>query len=142
MTDKAQTYVLNIPFDTAALPNKPDVVAPNGLEIRQLPAPRNNSASLAHCTLPAGQVSKAIRHRTVEEVWFFLSGRGELWRAVEDLEENLSVHPGMSVTIPLGTSFQFRSVGNEALVFILVTTPPWPGNDEAVRVTDYWAPTS
>ena len=103
--------------------------------------PRNGAGSVAHCTLRPGQVSRAVRHRTVEEVWHFLSGRGELWRAIGDVEEELLVHPGMSVTIPLGTRFQFRTVGGDPLVFVLVTTPPWPGDDEAVRVADHWPPT-
>jgi len=33
---------------------------------------------MAHFHLPAGQVSRAVRHRTVEEIWFVLSGRGEM----------------------------------------------------------------
>lgn len=141
MPDDPRDYVLKTPFDTAALPREPDAIAPDGSEIRLLPAPRNGAGSMAHCTLRPGQVSKAVRHRTVEEVWHFLSGRGELWRASGDVEEELLVHPGMSVTIPLGTRFQFRTVGGEALVFVLVTTPPWPGDDEAVHVTDHWPPT-
>ena len=141
MSDNPQTYVLEVPFDTAMLATEPDAIAPDGSEIRLLPKPRNGTASLAHCTLPAGQVSKAVRHRTVEEVWHFLSGTGELWRSVRDLEQVHSVHPGMSVTIPLGTHFQFRTDGDEPLTFLLITTPPWPGDDEAEPVSDYWQPT-
>ena len=142
MSDNSQDYVLTTPFDTAALSVEPDLIAPDGSEIRLLPPPRSGIASLAHCTLRAGQVSKAVCHGTVEEVWFFLTGAGELWRAVEDLEEELAVRPGMSVTIPTGTRFQFRSKGNAPLTFILVTTPYWPGDGEAVRVKDHWQPTS
>lgn len=141
MPDNPQEYELETPFDTAVLPAEPDAIAPDGSEIRLLPLPRNGGASAAHGTLPAGHVSKAVRHQTVEEVWHFLSGHGELWRAVDDVEQELLVHPGMSVTIPLGTRFQFRSIGDHPLVFLLVTTPPWPGDDEAVRVADHWPPT-
>ena len=141
MSDNSQGYTLTTPFDTAALSVEPDIIAPDGSEIRLLPPPRSGIASLAHCTLRAGQISKAVRHQTVEEVWYFLTGAGELWRAVEDLEEELAVRPGMSVTIPIGTRFQFRSKGDDPLTFILVTTPPWPGDDEAVRVKDHWQPT-
>lgn len=142
MSDSPQDYILTTPFDTAALAVEPDAVAPDGSEIRLLPAPRGDVASLAHCTLKLGQISRAVQHQSVEEVWFFLTGAGELWRAVEDLEEELAVRPGMSVTIPLGTRFQFRSTGDTPLTFILVTTPPWPGEDEAVRVADHWQPTT
>ncbi|MDA0261585.1 MAG: cupin domain-containing protein, partial [Proteobacteria bacterium] len=96
--------------------------------------------SLAHCTLAAGRTSKAVQHRTVEAVWYVLSGAGVLWRAVEDLEEELSLRPGIAVTIPGGTRFQFRNPGADALTILLVTTPPWPGEDEAIRVADHWPP--
>ena len=141
MSEKAKEYVLEVPFETAMLPAEPDAIAPDGSEIRLIPGPKNSAASLAHCRLSAGQVSKAVHHQTVEEVWHFLSGSGELWRSVEDLEQVQSVHPGMSITIPQGTHFQFRSTGEDALTFLLVTTPPWPGEAEAVRVTDHWQPT-
>ncbi len=51
-----------------------DVLAPDASEIRLLVSVRGGSA--AHCTLPAGRTSLAVRHRTVEEVWYFLRGRG------------------------------------------------------------------
>ena len=35
---------------------------------------------MAHFELPPGETSTAVAHRTVEEVWFFLGGRGEMWR--------------------------------------------------------------
>lgn len=141
MSEKATDYVLEVPFESAMLAAEPDVIAPDGSEIRLIPGPRNGMASLAHCTLSAGHVSKAVQHQTVEEVWHFLTGSGELWRSIEDLEQVQSVHPGMSVTIPLGTHFQFRSTSEDDLTFLLVTTPPWPGDAEAVRVADHWQPT-
>ena len=45
---------------------------------------------------------------------------------------------GVCLTIPPGTSFQFRNTGWEPLCFIITTMPPWPGPEEAVRVTDHW----
>jgi mannose-6-phosphate isomerase-like protein (cupin superfamily) len=48
------------------------------------------------------------------------------------------VEPGTCLTIPVGTHFQFRNPGREPLCFLIVTTPPWPGAQEAVRVQDYW----
>jgi glucose/arabinose dehydrogenase len=35
---------------------------------------------MAHFALPSGQISTAVAHQTVEEIWFFLSGTGEMWR--------------------------------------------------------------
>lgn len=80
-----------------------DVLAPDGSEIRLLVEVAGGS--MVHCTLPPGKVTQAVRHRTVEEVWFFLSGQGEVWRKSNDGEELTGVGPGMALSIPLGTSF-------------------------------------
>ena len=53
----------------------------------------------------------------------------------------MPVEAGVCVTIPLGTHFQFRSLGDEPLAALAVTMPPWPGDDEAVVVTGQWAST-
>jgi len=107
-----------------------DVLAPDGSEIRLLHS--LDGASLVHCALPVGGVSIPVRHRTVEEVWYFLSGAGQVWRKQGERETVLDVAPGLSLTIPLGTAFQFRNTGAAPLEFIIATTPPWPGEDEAV----------
>ncbi len=107
-----------------------DVLAPDGSEIRLLHS--FPGASVVHCRLPAGAVSIPVRHRTVEEIWFFLAGKGQVWRKQGEREQLLDVAPGMSLTIPLGTQFQFRNTGEVPLEFVIVTTPPWPGEDEAV----------
>jgi mannose-6-phosphate isomerase-like protein (cupin superfamily) len=100
-----------------------------------------SGASAVHCTLPAGSTTRAVRHRTVAEIWFFLSGRGEVWRKANECEETTQVEAGMALSIPLGTDFQFRTLGNEALTFVITTVPPWPGADEAVPVMGPWHPT-
>jgi len=46
---------------------------------------------------------------------------------------------GVSVTIPAGADFQFRTISEEPLRFIMCTTPPWPGHDEAVLVDAHWS---
>ena len=96
---------------------------------------------MAHFELPPGEVAIAVTHKTVEEVWFFLSGRGEMWRKNAEQEEVVTVESGVCITIPLGTQFQFRSLGEEPLCAIAVTMPPWPGEDEAVAVEGIWTPT-
>ena len=69
---------------------------------------------MAHFELQPGQTSKAVAHRTVEEIWFFLAGRGQMWRRQNDREEIVAVEPGVCLTIPLGTHFQFRALGARA----------------------------
>jgi mannose-6-phosphate isomerase-like protein (cupin superfamily) len=64
-----------------------------------------------------------------------------MWRRQGDREEVVPVHSGVSLTIPLGTHFQFRSFGDEPLAAIGVTMPPWPGDGEAYTVDGKWKPT-
>jgi mannose-6-phosphate isomerase-like protein (cupin superfamily) len=90
--------------------------------------------------LAPGKTSLAVTHRTVEEIWYFLSGRGEMWRKQGDREEVVPVEAGMSLTIPLGTHFQFRCSDDQPLVFMAITMPPWPGEDEAYTVEGKWEP--
>jgi len=51
------------------------------------------------------------------------------------------VDPGVCITIPLGTHFQFRSFGYEPVAALGITMPPWPGEGEAYSVEGKWEPT-
>ena len=119
-------------FESKRVARDYDVLAPDGSEIRLLHSLAG--ASVVHCRLPAGAVTVPVRHRTVEEVWYFLAGAGQVWRKQGEREQVLDVAPGISLTIPLGTEFQFRNTGDAPLEFIIATTPPWPGEDEAVAL--------
>ena len=112
-----------------------DNLAPDGSQIRLLLT--TDRGGIAHCTLEPGQVSQAEAHKAVEEIWYFLEGRGQVWRKPCD-PAVIEVFPGMSLTVPTGTHFQFRNNGETALRFLIVTMPPWPGKDEAYRVENYW----
>ena len=70
-----------------------------------------------------------------------LSGRGEMWLKQEGREEIVPLESGVCLTIPLGTHFQFRSLGDQALAAVSITMPPWPGDGEAVVVPGTWEPT-
>ena len=95
---------------------------------------------MVHCSLAPGQVSSPVRHRTVEEIWYFLRGSGELWRKSAEAASGtvVPVGPGTAVDIPLGTHFQFRNTGADPLEIVIVTMPPWPDGDEAVPVPGFW----
>jgi mannose-6-phosphate isomerase-like protein (cupin superfamily) len=129
-----------MPWETKRLPARPDVVAPDGSDVRILPGLAGGT--MAHFELAPGETSIAVVHRTVEEIWFFVGGRGEMWRAHDQREEVVEVEPGIALTIPVGTRFQFRAVGSEPLAAVGVTMPPWPGPDEAVTVDGRWPPTA
>lgn len=126
-------------FETKKLPRVPDAIALDGSHVRILL--KVNGGSMAHFELPPGETSRAVIHSSVEEIWYFLSGEGEMWRKQGDDEEIALLEPGLSITIPSGTHFQFRSFGNSPLSAVGVTLPPWPGQSEAVVVSGKWEPT-
>jgi len=117
-------------METKRLSAEPDAIAPDGAEVRILLAV--GGGSMAHFEIGPNETSVAIAHRTVEEIWYFVRGRGQMWRKRGDREEVVDVGEGVCLTIPVGTEFQFRSFGYESLAAIGVTIPPWPGTGEAV----------
>ena len=127
-------------WSTARVEPDYDLLAPDGSQIRLLLAV--GGGSMVHCSLPPGQVSRAVQHRTVEEVWFCVSGAGQLWRKSGPQEEEVNLEPGIALSIPLGTAFQFRATGERALEVVIVTIPPWPGQDEALPARGAWPPTA
>ena len=117
---------------TKSLPQDPDVIAPDGLEVRELAS--GEKGSMAHFHLPAGKTGKAVQHRTVEEIWYFVMGDGEMWRSGVGV---VAVRPGVSVRIPVGTQFQVKA-GDKGVSAVAITMPPWPGENEAFVVEGHW----
>jgi mannose-6-phosphate isomerase-like protein (cupin superfamily) len=97
--------------------------------------------SMAHFELAPGKTSIAVAHRTIQEIWFFVTGRGEMWRRQDGHEQVVLVEPGVCITIPCGTHFQFRSFGSDPLAAVAITMPPWPGEGEAYLVESKWPAT-
>jgi mannose-6-phosphate isomerase-like protein (cupin superfamily) len=126
-------------FAMTRLPELPTEIAPDGAAVRVLLGVAGGT--MAHFELAAGETSRALGHRTVEEIWFVLSGRGELWRRQAEREDVTALEPHVCVTLPRGTHFQFRAFRPAALAIVAVTIPRWPGNDEAEWVDGPWAAT-
>ena len=126
-------------FATKQISRAPDVIAPDGSEVRVLC--QVVGGSMAQFSLAPGAVSKAVAHRTIEEIWYVVAGHGRMWRRLGDHEETVTLAPGVSLTIPVATHFQFRCDGAAPLVALGVTMPPWPGDDEAYGVAGPWAAT-
>ena len=67
-----------------------------------------------------------------------------MWRKQYDGEPKTEkLAPGVCLTIPHGTAFQFRAdETGDALEVVAVTMPPWPQNDEveAQPQQGVWAP--
>lgn len=106
----------------------PDAIAPDGSEIYFLVGDATR-ASLVEVRLREGGVSRPVRHRTVEEIWYFTAGRGRVWHGTETRR----VAPGDRVVIRTGVAFQFAADEGE-LRFLCFTSPPWPGEMEAEPV--------
>lgn len=117
---------------------EPDTFAPDGSEIRLLVVSDHGatSASVVEVTLARGAVSRPVRHRTVEEIWYVLEGEGHVWRCPPDAPDpaavpSVAVSAGDALVIPTGWRFQFRAGPTAPLRFLCYTSPPWPGPDEA-----------
>jgi len=126
-------------FGTKRIGSEPDAIAPDGSEVRVLCGLARGG--LAVFSLLPQSVAKAVAHRTIEEIWYFVAGHGLIWRKLDDAEEVTEIGPGVSISIPTGTHFQYRCDGTEPLVAVAVTMPPWPGADEAYPVDGIWPPT-
>jgi mannose-6-phosphate isomerase-like protein (cupin superfamily) len=127
-------------FTTMRLPARPTLVAPDGSDVRVLLG--LPGGTMAHFELAAGRVAKAVTHRSVDELWFVLAGRGQMWRRQGAREEVVALEPGLCLSIPQGTHFQFRASATEAVSAVAITMPPWPGESEAAPVEGPWPASS
>jgi mannose-6-phosphate isomerase-like protein (cupin superfamily) len=127
------------PFETLDRQRATTVVAPDGSAVRPLLGLAGGS--MAEFELAPGQASAAVTHRTVDEIWYVLHGRGEIWRRQGTREDVVPLEPGVCLTIPVGTHFQFRALGEGPLTVLGVTMPPWPGAGEATAAAGCWTPT-
>lgn len=121
---------------TASLAAVQPVIAPDGSTVH--PLLRVSRGSLARFALAPGQVSRAVAHRRVDELWYVLEGAGWMWRSQGTQASVVALAAGTALSVPVGTAFQFRAEAHLPLVAIGVTMPPWPGDDEAVAVEGLW----
>ena len=121
---------------TQYLFNSEHILAPDGSEIRELVA--TDTASMVHCILYPGAISRAVRHKSVEELWFIIEGNGQFWRKIDGECTIVKIAKGTSLNIPKNVDFQFRNDGTMNLEAIIVTIPPWPGNHEAINSEGPW----
>jgi mannose-6-phosphate isomerase-like protein (cupin superfamily) len=124
---------------TSILPDQPDAKSPAGADIRFLMD--GETGNMIHSTVPPRQVNRATVHATVNEFWYVLAGRGEIWRD-NGVESCVTVLvPGTTIDICAGTAFQYRNSSDKELKFICIAMPPWPGDSEASYVDGIWRPT-
>ena len=102
-------------MQTRPFPLNPDDRSPAGAEVRYLMG--GGTGDMIHSTVPPGQVNRATVHTTVSEFWFVLSGEGQIWRRDATGEETTALESGISIDIPVGTTFQYRCNGADPLRF-------------------------
>jgi len=125
-------------LQTRLLAEAPTEDAPDGSRVSVLL--RLDTLSTVHVLLPAGQISRAVAHRSVSEVWYVTQGSGQMWRELNGHEDYLTLKPGVCLSLPVGARFQFRAAPDQALSALCITTPPWPGVDEAMPASGPWVP--
>lgn len=66
------------------------------------------------CKVPVGKTHKAHSHRTMEEIFYFTAGEGEV-RIEEEIE---SVRPGDRIIVPATSVHQVKNTGDVELEYI------------------------
>ncbi len=114
----------------------PDVIAPDGAEIRILVDQSRGATqlSLAEALVKPGERTSCVSHKTIEEVWYIVRGTGQFHRLSPDGtdEQIVTIQLGDALFIPTGYRFWVENTGTEDLIFLCHDAPAWPGHDEAI----------
>jgi len=81
--------------------------------------------SLAEATLEPGQATERHYHAESEELYYVLSGEGEM--KIDG--ERGAVGPGDAILIPAGAWHQITASGGSRLVFLCCCAPPYRHED-------------
>ncbi|MFB6893091.1 cupin domain-containing protein [Kitasatospora sp. NPDC056327] len=131
-------------FRTVEAEDAPVVLAPDGAVVRPLLA-LDGRGSQAVFELAPGAVTRAVSHATVVELWHVTAGSGRIWRRQAGREAVDVLRAGTSVSVPLGTAFQFRADEDSPgpLRIVAVTMPPWPDGSTTEARPEHgpWRPT-
>lgn len=73
-----------------------------------------------------GKVTRPVRHRAHDEIWYVRCGHGQIWRSDGTTEDVVDAVAGTCLTIAAGTAFQFRALGGQPFRFLIFQAPPWP----------------
>ena len=99
----------------------------DGSTVRELVQVGDGAAnqSLAEAVVPAGGETVEHRHRSSEEIYRFVSGRGrlKLGEAIADVEA------GDTALIAPGTPHKLWNTGSEPLVVLCCCSPPYADAD-------------
>lgn len=127
------------PFQTLPIDEAGSETAPDGSNVR--PLLRFPAGSMARFEFAAGQVSEAVRHAEVDELWYVIDGSGEMWRKQDQTSSIEPLEPGTCVSIPRHAAFQCRA-GGAGMIVIAVTLPAWSGDSNAIAAEGPWEATT
>lgn len=117
----------------------PNSVSPDGgAEIRHILT--SPGGDLTHAVCLAGSTSGTHHLPELDEGYFVLSGRGEIWRAVNGRDAVTALRPGRWVSMPAGMRFQYRANVGSSLVFLVVVLPSWHEDLFHVVAGGRWSP--
>jgi hypothetical protein len=126
-------------FDTKRIPDAPDAIAPDGSEVHLLGSlPRGSMAVLPPGA--GGGVESRLSSHSRGDLVLYRGTRLDVAQARRPGRDHRGA-PGVSITLPIGTQFQFRCDGGARLEAVAVTMPPWPGADEAHPGSGIWEST-
>ena len=115
----------------------PVSIAPDGLEVRV--ASLTNNGQVSEFRLAPDTTGDAIKHKTVTELWFLVSGHGTVWLGSHNNGEPKVMQAGEYFVVPPETEFQVRNDHlDQWLKFIALTMPSFPGDGEVIKVPGYW----
>lgn len=105
----------------------------DGSEVREIVHPSSSpveNQSLAEAIVPGGGSTRPHVHRRSEEIYYILRGTGIV---VVD-GERAGVESGTAVLIPPGTEHSLENTGDEDLVLLCASSPPY--SDEDTRILE------
>lgn len=115
-------------MDVQNLDRVPAFITKDGSEIRELLAHRNScirNQSLAEARLPAGAATTPHFHPRTEEIYYILSGSGQMRLG----SQSRPVGPGDAIAIPPGAAHQIVNTGRDVLRFLCCCAPPYEHED-------------
>ena len=109
----------------------PQFVTKDTSKIREILAPRNSilkMQSLAEAVVPAGSATEEHFHATSEEIYYILSGTGEM--QVEG--QSIPVQQGDAIALLPGEKHKIWNRGDADLVFLCMCVPPYEHDDTVI----------
>ena len=115
-------------MDIQNIDRVPAFTTKDGSEIRELLAHRNScirNQSLAEARLPPGGATTPHYHPRTEEIYYILSGAGNMRIGGETRD----VSAGDAIAIPPGQIHQIQNTGASTLLFLCCCAPTYEHDD-------------